>query len=138
MNKLVRFLGTGALMSSPFLALAQGTYNDGGNLFNILGIISGLLNTIIPILITLAVVYVIWGVIQYATAKDSDKQAEGRKTIVSGIIALFVIVSIWGLVALLNNTFGVDQGGTQEIQIDCPPGGVYFNAVSGTWDPCPA
>ncbi len=136
MNKLVRVLGAGALFASPFLAFAQETYGGQDNLFNILGVVSGLLNTLIPILITLAIVYFIWGVFKYATAKDGDAQAEGRTVMISGVIALFVIVSIWGLVALLNNTFGIEQGGAQDQQIDCPPSGVYFNPLTGTYDAC--
>lgn len=137
MNKLVRVLGAGALFASPFLAFAQGTYADGDNLFSILGIVSGFLNTLIPILITLTVVYFIWGVFKYATAKDGEGQAEARTVMTSGIIALFVIVSIWGLVALLNNTFGIDQGGPSPFLTDCVSGQTYFDPNSGNWVPCP-
>ena len=28
-----------------------------------------------------------------------------------GVIALFVMVSVWGLVGLIGNTFGIQQGG---------------------------
>ncbi|MDQ5952856.1 MAG: hypothetical protein QG551_84 [Patescibacteria group bacterium] len=136
MNKLVRVLGAGALVASPFLAFAQNTYAEGGSLFNILGIIAGLLNTIIPILITLAVVFFIYGVFKYAIAKEAEGQAEGRTIMINGIIALFVIVSVWGLVALLNGTFGINQGDNQNAQIDCPPSGVYFDPIDGVYVEC--
>lgn len=114
------------LMAFPFsMVLADpppsNTATDGPTAFNIIIIIGGILNVIIPVLITLGVVYVIYGVIKYATAKESGEQEEARKTIISGIIALFVIVSIWGLVAILNSTFGIGQGGVG-LGPDCIPG----------------
>jgi hypothetical protein len=115
MSKLIKGLGVLSLMVAPFMSFAQtnvqGTTVQGTTIFNILVTIGAILNIIIPILITLAVIYVIYGVIKYVTASDSDGQAEGRTVIISGIVGLFVIVSIWGLVAILNSTFGVNQGG---------------------------
>jgi hypothetical protein len=119
MSKIIKGFGVLSLMVAPFMALAGGSVSEptgteiGGNtIFNLLGIISAIMNTVIPILITLAVLYTIWGVIKYATAKEAEDQAEGRRVIITGIIGLFVIVSIWGLVAVLNSTFGINQGGT--------------------------
>lgn len=127
LNRIMKGFGVAGLMAAPFMALATGTTPNGtavgGNtIFNILGTIATILNVIIPILITLAVVYVIYGVIKYATAKDEDAQKEGRTVIVSGIIALFVIVSIVGLVAILNSTFGINQGGQNLQSTDCAEG----------------
>lgn len=124
MHKLVKFLGVSGTMLAPFAAMAQqpgGVAIGGPTVFNILATISNILNFIIPILITIAVIYVIYGVIKYATAKEAGEQDEARKTIISGIIALFVIVSIWGLVAILNSTFGIQQSGVG-VGSDCIPG----------------
>ena len=134
MNRIIKGLGVAGLMVAPFMALATdplGTQVGGNTIFNILGTISAILNVIIPILITLAVVYVIYGVIKYATAKDEDAQKEGRTVIVSGIIALFVIVSIWGLVAILNSTFGINQGGSNIESTDCAEGTIIGYTQGG-------
>ena len=114
MSKLMKGLGVLSLFVAPFMVSAAppaGTAVGGQTIFNLLAIIAAIMNVVIPILITLAVLYTIWGVIKYATAKESEDQAEGRRVIISGIIGLFVIVSIWGLVAVLNSTFGINQGG---------------------------
>lgn len=64
-------------------------------------------DSVIPLLVTLAIVYFIYGVLKYImNADDSTQREEGRKFMVWGIVALFVIVSIWGLVKLLAGTFG--------------------------------
>jgi hypothetical protein len=48
--------------------------------------------------------------LKYVVAKDSDAQKEARNIMVMGVIVLFVMVSIWGLVALLQDTFDIDSG----------------------------
>ncbi|PCI20191.1 hypothetical protein COB64_02675 [Candidatus Wolfebacteria bacterium] len=107
-----------ALFMMAFIPMLASAQTVGSILFKV----SELLNTIIPILITLAVIYFIYGVIQYVTAKDEDKQAEARKVIVSGIIGIFVIVSIWGLVSLVARTFGIGSGLDPSLGIPCVPG----------------
>ncbi len=121
-NKLLKLSVGVATFLAPALAFAQpytggsgvstGTVSPGGtDVFNILGIISSIFAIVIPLLVTIAVIWVIIGVIKYITADDDETQATARKTILHGIIAVFVIVSIWGLVAILNQTFDVGQGG---------------------------
>ncbi len=90
-----------------------------GILCRVLNVINGY---IIPLLIALAVVWFIWGVVQFITAKDEEKKGEARSTMIHGIIALFVIVAVWGLVNLVKNFFGVSGGGFQENNQEGFPG----------------
>ncbi len=63
---------------------------------------------LIPLLITLSIVLFIIGVIKYiANADEASQREEGRNYMVYGIVALFVMVSIWGLVGIIQGTFGV-------------------------------
>lgn len=114
MKKLLKLLSVFVPFAMPAVALAQsaGTTLPGGNdAFNILEVVSNIFGVVIPILVTFAVIWVIVGVIKYATADGEEDQSKARSMIIHAIIALFVIVSIWGLVAILNQTFGVGQGG---------------------------
>lgn len=95
----------------PFAVFAQTVTTPTGGLFDILDTIASILNILVPILIALGVVYFIWGVIQYITAKDEEKKKEARSVMISGIIGLFVIVAIWGIIGLLLDTFEVGTGG---------------------------
>ncbi len=71
---------------------------------------------IVPALITVAIGYFIWGVISFITASDEEAKKIGRTKIINGLIGLFVILSFWGIIALVKNTFdingykGVDEG----------------------------
>lgn len=67
-----------------------------------------LVKSIIPFLITLATVAFIWGVIQYfLSPNNEEKRKKGKSFVIWGLIGLFVIISVWGLVGLLSDTFGV-------------------------------
>lgn len=104
----------------PVLAFAQTNSCNTGqfNVFErLLCNISVIINTIIPILIALGVVYFIWGVINYAIAKDEEAKTAGRGAMISGLIALMVIVSIWGLVNMLKSFIGVGNDNT--IAVPC-------------------
>jgi uncharacterized membrane protein len=81
-----------------------------------------LLNTIIPILITLGVVYFIWGVVSYVIAKEEEAKKAGRDKMIYGLIGIVVIVSIWGLVSILKNTFNLQNSSQGTIQVPCVPG----------------
>jgi len=64
----------------------------------------GIGNTVTYLLVALAVIYIIWNVVQYLI-KQGDEKSAAIKNIGWGILGLFIIVSIWGLVNILTNTF---------------------------------
>lgn len=103
MKKYLSLAGTFALPAFAFAA----TFNS------IAAQVQDLLNLLIPILITLAVIYFFWGLANYIlNSGDTEKKEEGRNIMIWGIVALFVMVSIWGLVGLIGSTFGIQQGGS--------------------------
>jgi len=55
------------------------------------------------LVVGLAVLYFMWGLVKYLTAYGDEKaRSESVKTISYGLIALFVIVAVWGLVELIS------------------------------------
>lgn len=71
-----------------------------------LKIIQDLLSGLFPILIALAVVLFLWGILKYIRASDNpEERTDGRELMVYGIVAIFVMVSFWGLVNILVGTF---------------------------------
>ncbi len=115
MKKKILLASLFALVVPVFFAHAQ-------TAFTILSVISDITRYVIPLLITFGVIYFIWGVIQYVTAADEEKKTKARSTMISGIIGLFVIISIWGLVYLVQRTFGLQgQNSIQGTDIPCVP-----------------
>ncbi len=97
----------------PLFALAQGAGStpDLGWFTSALQSIGELINAAVPILIALGLLLFIWGLVVFIFSQgDDDAQKRGKKLMVWGVIALFVIVSVWGLVALLGEMVGVNQG----------------------------
>jgi succinate dehydrogenase/fumarate reductase cytochrome b subunit len=79
----------------------------------LIGQLSGIINLVIPIVITLALLLFLWGLVKFMTAAgDETAQQSGKKLMIWGIVILFVMVTVWGLVALLNSLTGIGQGGT--------------------------
>jgi len=84
----------------PVFAFAQ---QDVGGVFIKIGAI---LNIIVPIVMTLALLYFFWGLATYILgAGDEEKRKTGRGIMIWGVVALFVMASVWGLTRLLGNTF---------------------------------
>lgn len=65
---------------------------------------------VVPLLVVLAMVGFIWGVIQYyLNPENEEKRKKGKNFIVGGLLALFVITAMWGLVGILTGTFNLDN-----------------------------
>ena len=100
------------LMFAPVIAFAQTTIQTGA-LDQIVAFISKTVNLVIPIMIGLAIIYFFWGLIQYIrSAGDPKKASEGKSIMIWGIIAIAVMVSVFGLVSWLQGLFGIDKGAT--------------------------
>ena len=92
----------------PAVAFAQtlvGTTNATSLFTNI----KSILNAVIPIIIALAVVYILWGIVQAYIKGDEESRKAGHLKILYGIIGLFIMLSIWGLVNILVNTAGLSN-----------------------------
>jgi len=66
-------------------------------------------NTAIQILIAFAVIFIIYNIVRYIINADNpEKRDPYGKAVLWSIVGLFVILSIWGLVRILTNTFRTD------------------------------
>ena len=88
--------------------------------------IGTLVDLVTPIVAALALLAFFWGLTMYlfslsggegSTAHSSygmpatpQNKTQGRTIMVYGVIVLFVMFSIWGIVNLLQNSFGVGNG----------------------------
>ncbi|MEI8338103.1 MAG: hypothetical protein WCF92_03085 [bacterium] len=60
----------------------------------------------IPFLIMIAFVLFLIGVVRFVGAGDNEEARQaGRSVMIFGIVVLFVMVSVWGLVAILYSSF---------------------------------
>ncbi len=101
-----------ALSLSPMLALAQ--EGNLGGVERLVRQFGDILNSlVIPILFAIAIIYFFWGLVKYIkSAGDPKAAAEGRSIMIWGIIALVVMVSVYGLIAWVQSAFGIQGGAT--------------------------
>lgn len=86
----------------PFLANAA-TINS---LAGLADFFLGIARALIPIFITLALVAFFWGTAKFILAAgNAEKREEGRKIIIYGVISLFVMLTLAGILSFLQNTF---------------------------------
>ncbi len=64
---------------------------------------------IIPLIFAIAFVVFLWGVLRFMMATEPAKKEEGKKMIWWGMVSLFVMVSIWGIIKILSTTLGIDS-----------------------------
>ena len=115
-KKLAILSGIGSFFAPLFaLAVTQACTVTHNTIEGILCKARSILNTIVPLLVTLGVVYFVWGVVQYIMTGDEAKKKEGRTKMIYGIIGLVVIITMWGIVGLITNTFGVSGAYTFDL-----------------------
>lgn len=71
-------------------------------------IIGGMITPIITLIVSGAVVVFLWGVFKFIKSEGKEKEA-GKEMMVWGIVGIFVMVSVWGLVNILRGTFNLDN-----------------------------
>ncbi|MEK7585029.1 MAG: pilin [Patescibacteria group bacterium] len=108
------FFPLGFALAQPYYPV-YGVDTSSGTVGGIVSTVQYLLDIIIPIIMTLALIYFFWGLANYIlSAGDEEKKSEGRNQMIYGVIALFVMAAVWGLVGVLDQTFlggtGTDTG----------------------------
>lgn len=95
-----------ALWILPAIAAAQSLVDVVGKAFILLRVY------VIPTLFVIATVVFLWGIVKFLTAAgDEAKLKEGKKLMTWGILGLVVMLSVWGIVRAVVNTFGLPGQG---------------------------
>lgn len=98
----------GALLAglTPVLALAQGTTINEGGILGVMRTVQRVLDFAVILIISLAIVYFLWNVVNYIKAGgDPDGKGKAKTGILYSLVGIAVMVSVWGLVRILQNTF---------------------------------
>ena len=78
-------------------------------MWNLFYIVMDILSQVIILLVAFAVVFFLYGILKYITAgDDEEKRTKMKNVMIYGIIGLFVMISFWGIVNILINTFELD------------------------------
>ncbi len=68
-----------------------------------------ILNPFLGFLFVLATALFLYGLVRYLIAGDGDKDREvGKRHMMWGIIGMFIMVSVFGIMRIIVNTFGIE------------------------------
>ena len=95
----------GALLMAPAFAFAQ----DLSGIDNLAAGFGTVVKTLIPIMMALAVLAFFWGLVKYIASASDEAAKEGGKTLmIWGMIALFVMVALWGILGWVQGQLGLN------------------------------
>ena len=66
----------------------------------------------IPVLMSIAVMVFFWGIVKFMThAGDERSHDQGKNLMIWGMVGLFVMVALWGIVGYIQDTLNIGFGG---------------------------
>ncbi len=93
-----------SLLCAPSVVFAQVTVG------NLIDSATKLVLLFVPILLGLAVLTFFWGLVKFINQAGDEKAVEeGRSLMVWGMIAIFVMVALWGILGWIQHLTGLDQ-----------------------------
>lgn len=101
-------------------AWQQGAYNQANNtanlgfITNLLGQFGGIVRMLPPILTGLAVIVFFWYLIKYfmVGAENAEKRKEALTKMMYSLIALFVMIALWGILAFFGGILDINPNTT--------------------------
>jgi hypothetical protein len=91
----------------PMLALAQGGPQL-GYFTSALASIQSIVSAVVPLLIGVTVVVFFWNVVKFvAGGADEGARAEAKQMMIWSLIAILVMVSLWGIIGLLKSWLSI-------------------------------
>lgn len=113
----VRVNGTGVLGTEG--AAGNGTLGsvggpNGTGLLGLLALAQTIVVRLAPLLMGVALLAFFWFLIEFIWKGNDnpDEQKKAKKGMIWSIVALFVMVSIWGIIGFLGGVLGINQGGS--------------------------
>jgi|JI10StandDraft_1071094.scaffolds.fasta_scaffold256993_2 hypothetical protein len=102
------FITSLTIISSAAVALAQVNDQPVRDIINLGGFT---VSSLIPIAVSLAVLAFFWYLVKFIwmASDNPEAQSKAKSGIFYSIFAIFVMVSIWGIVGLMQGTLGINS-----------------------------
>lgn len=117
---IFRYISIFFLAFMPIFASALSTESALGGLA---GIVDTFSNTVVrsvgTLFMTMSVVAFLWGMVQFIWAKSNGSEGAkikvGQDFMAWGLLALFVIFSVWGIISFVGGATGIKTGGSIDV-----------------------
>lgn len=90
--------------------------NSGEALLN--KIVTLIIDPLILVIFAAGFFFFMWGLVEFLwSMKGGEVQTDGKNHMIWGIVGMLIMVSVYGIIALISNTFGfgINPGGTFEL-----------------------
>ena len=105
MKKLINRFIAATLILAPSFVFAAGT-----GLRDLIVSAQGIVSRLLVLVAGLALLAFFWGLARFIfKAGDVKAKEEGKNIMIWGVAALFVMVSVWGIIRLLQKDLGVEN-----------------------------
>lgn len=105
-NMKNKFLVPLLFLTFPFSASAQ----QFGGVKTLITSFGDIVVTLTKIVAGIALLVFFWGLVKFIYTTSQEGKAEGKIFMVWGIIALFVMVSVWGIILFLQQQLNIHAG----------------------------
>ena len=103
-----KIIALGIVLFSSFTVVYAVAPGEVTNVSSLAVLLTDYFNLAVQIMLAAAVVFVIWSGLKFVmSGGDEDKRKEGQSGIIYGIIGIAVMLSVWGLVALVTGSTGL-------------------------------
>lgn len=98
------------VLTLPSVILAQSFSLEDSTFSGFVGEVIDILNILRPILFGLAFIVFFWGLSKFILNSDSKVEVEnGKKYMLGGVVALFVLVTFMAIIGFIANDLGFDN-----------------------------
>lgn len=98
---------------APMSVFAQyGQAQAQAQVFNVLDFVKRVFNFLLPLSLTLAILFFFWSLFKFIKAGGGEEAAEAKSALIWSFVIIFCMVSLWGVVALLGGLLGIGQTGS--------------------------
>ncbi len=105
-----KFIGSLAVFALPLLTMAGTAGPQLTNIETFFRSIGRIVDLLLPLVVALALLFFFWGLAKFVLAAgDEVDAAKGKNMMIWGVVTLFVMVSVWGLVSFVGNALGIQQ-----------------------------
>lgn len=92
-------------------------------------IVDYVIDPAVKVVFTLGLFFFLWGLVEFLwNLKDGQVSENGKNHMVYGMVGMLIMVSVYGIIALIMNTFGIDPGTATDVSRiqNVDPGANFF------------
>ena len=103
---------------------------------SLLGAIASIIGALVPILVSLGLAVFLWGLVRYLWGAGGKAKIDDAKKLMKwGLITLFIMVSVWGIIDLMQSALGINKNATGKAPQILYTGGSSGGTINSTsWD----